>query len=556
MNTVEILHLLPYLASLGLSLVALLYAWSRHGTQGTQAFIWYAGGQSLWIFAFILEVLPWSLQGKIFWHDVQWLGELISVVAFPVFAAQYSEYHLRNSRLLFQLSLIVPILFVLLLVTDNLHHLIYTNPHARVESFFVELEYEKTPIYYAISVYRYLIAFTGVTFLVQRFRLSHILFRTQITVILIGFLIPIIGNFLNLANLHFPYELDIHPIAIALGSLVMSWGLYRFRIFDIVPVGRDKVFEDMLDPVVILGNDNLVVDINHSMLDLLGRNVNEVIGQPAKQIFADFSIPIRLYLHVTYARAESEFELNSNTVHYELTVSPLYNHDRKMVGRIFILHDITAQKELEHNLRKLNLELENRVRARTEDLSAAYDYTLEGWAKALEFRDEETEGHSRRVTEMTLKVARALDIPNDDLIHIHRGALLHDIGKMAVPDNILRKQGSLTDEELAIIRKHPEIAYQLLAPIPYLQKALEIPYSHHEKWDGTGYPQGLKNRAIPLSARIFAVADVWDALSSNRPYNKAWPREKIIQYLIDETGKHFDPQIVNTFLELVDKGEI
>lgn len=250
MNTVEILHLIPYLASLGLSLVALLYAWSRRSTQGTRAFIWYAGGQSLWIFAFILEVLPWSLQGKIFWHGIQWLGELISLVAFPVFAAQYSEYQLRNARLFFRISFIVPILFAFLLATDGLHHLVYANPHARVESFFVELEYDRTPILYAISVYRYLVAFIGIAFLMRHFRRSHILFRTQITVILIGFLIPIIGNFLNLADIHFPSDVDIHPIAIALGSLVMSWGLYRFRIFDIVPVGRDKVFEDMLDPVV------------------------------------------------------------------------------------------------------------------------------------------------------------------------------------------------------------------------------------------------------------------------------------------------------------------
>lgn len=556
MNTAEILYLFPYLASLGLSLVALLYAWSRHGAQGTRAFIWYAGGQSLWIFGFIMEVLPWGLQGKIFWHGLQWLGELLSIVAFPVFAAQYSEYRFRNARLLFRLSLVIPILFAFLLATDSLHHLVYTNLHARAESLFVELEYDKTPIYYAISVYRYLTAFTGIAFLMQRFRRSHILFRTQITVILIGFLIPIVGDFLNLAGFHFPTEIDIHPIAIALGSLIMSWGLYRFRIFDIVPIGRDKVFEDMLDPVFILDNNNLIVDLNRSMLDLLGRDVNEVIGQPAKQVFENFPIPIRMYMQVTYARAEAAFELNGKLIHYELTVWPLYNDVRQLVGRIFILHDITSQKELEHDLRDLNLELETRVRTRTKDLAASYDYTLEGWAKALEFRDKETEGHSRRVTETTLKIARALDIPEDELVHIHRGALLHDIGKMAVPDDILRKNGTLTDEERAIICKHPETAYQLLAPIPYLKKAMEIPYCHHERWDGTGYPRGLRGGEIPISARIFAVADVWDAVRSDRSYKEGWPREKAIEYIKEQSGSHFDPRIVDIFLRLVDKGEI
>ena len=227
-----------------------------------------------------------------------------------------------------------------------------------------------------------------------------------------------------------------------------------------------------------------------------------------------------------------------------------------MTGRIFISHDITALKELEQNLRDLNIDLEKRVRARTYELAEAYDTTLEGWARALELRDEETEGHSRRVTETTLKIARAMELSVEDLEHIRRGAILHDIGKMSVPDEILHKPGKLTAEERIIVQKHPGTAYDLLSPIPFLKKALEIPYSHHEKWDGTGYPQGLKARAIPLSARIFAVADVWDAIRSARPYNTAWPRDKAIAYLIEQSGTHFDPRVVNIFLDLVEKGEI
>lgn len=191
-----------------------------------------------------------------------------------------------------------------------------------------------------------------------------------------------------------------------------------------------------------------------------------------------------------------------------------------------------------------------------ESLAEAYDTTLEGWAKALELRDKETEGHSRRVTETTVAVARAMSIPEDEVEHIRRGSILHDIGKMGIPDDILRKNGPLTDEERTIVKKHPVTAYELLSPISYLSKAIDIPYCHHEKWDGTGYPRGLKGEDIPLSARIFAAADVWDALSNDRPYNKAWSREKIIQYFKDETGKHFDPMIAKLFLSMVEKGEI
>jgi putative nucleotidyltransferase with HDIG domain len=244
------------------------------------------------------------------------------------------------------------------------------------------------------------------------------------------------------------------------------------------------------------------------------------------------------------------------TIHYELTVLPIYNSRKEMTGRIYISHDITALKQLENDLRKLNTQLEERVQDRTRELAEAYDTTLEGWAHALELRDKETEGHSRRVTDTTLKMAKRLGFSEDILEQIRRGAILHDIGKMGVPDEILHKLNQLTEEEREIVKKHPEIAYKLLKPIPFLRRALEIPYSHHEKWDGSGYPQGLKGGEIPISARIFAIADVWDALSNNRPYNKAWPREKIIEYMKEQSGIHFDPRLVQLFLEMLESGEI
>ncbi len=189
------------------------------------------------------------------------------------------------------------------------------------------------------------------------------------------------------------------------------------------------------------------------------------------------------------------------------------------------------------------------------ELSLAYDTTLEGWAKALEMRDQETEGHSRRVTELSIRLAKAMGIHGHDLVHLRRGAILHDIGKMGVPDNILQKKGPLTDDEWAIMRQHPKLAYEWLRPIKYLQPALEIPLCHHEKWDGSGYPDGLKGEQIPISARIFAIVDVWDALCSNRPYRDAWPADKIIAYIQGEVGKHFDPQVVETFISLISESE-
>jgi PAS domain S-box-containing protein len=187
------------------------------------------------------------------------------------------------------------------------------------------------------------------------------------------------------------------------------------------------------------------------------------------------------------------------------------------------------------------------------ELEAAYDLTLWGWAKAVELRDQETAGHTERVTALTLRLARALRVPEEDLEHIRRGAILHDVGKLAIPDRILLKPGPLTEEEWAVMKKHPVYAYEWLSGIPFLRKALDIPYAHHERWDGSDYPRGLKGEAIPLFARIFAVVDVYDALTSDRPYRKAWPKEKALAYLQEQAGWQFDPQVVATFLRLVEE---
>jgi len=196
-----------------------------------------------------------------------------------------------------------------------------------------------------------------------------------------------------------------------------------------------------------------------------------------------------------------------------------------------------------------NSSLFNDLEQSNTELTQAYDATIQGWSRALDLRDKETEGHTQRVTELTMKLGSLFGFSETDLVHVRRGALLHDIGKMGVPDRILLKPGPLTDEEWVIMKKHPTFAYEMLSPIHYLERALSIPYCHHEKWDGTGYPRSLSGDQIPIAARIFALVDVWDALTSDRPYRAAWPNDKVLNHILSLAGTHFDPQVVKVCLE-------
>jgi putative nucleotidyltransferase with HDIG domain len=182
------------------------------------------------------------------------------------------------------------------------------------------------------------------------------------------------------------------------------------------------------------------------------------------------------------------------------------------------------------------------------ELTVGFDSTVEAFSRALEMREGEPLGHTRQVTEITISLAKVMGVSIPDQVHLRRGALLHDIGKVGIPESILIKTGELTSEEWKIIRQHPVHAYDLLFPIALLHPAIDIPYCHHERWDGSGYPQGLKEEKIPLAARIFAVVDVWDALTSDRPYRSAWPEQKAINHLREQEGKHFDPAVVSVFM--------
>jgi PAS domain S-box-containing protein len=281
--------------------------------------------------------------------------------------------------------------------------------------------------------------------------------------------------------------------------------------------------------------------------NLLGYEPEELIGQPV--------LP---YIHPEDARGLLEFlalspngditkaipyralHKNGEFIWLETTARIVYDQNGNVLEYQASSRDISERREAQIALQHALINLQD-----------AYDKTIEGWIIALDLRDKETEGHTKRVTEMAVMLAREVQCTEEEIVQIRRGALLHDMGKMGIPDEILQKPGPLSTAEWEVMRRHPQYAYQMLSPISYLNQALIIPYYHHERWNGSGYPQGLKGEEIPLFARLFAIVDVWDALSSDRPYRKRLPPKDVVKYLRDEAGKLFDPNIVETFLSLV-----
>ncbi|MCG2787251.1 MAG: PAS domain S-box protein [Anaerolineae bacterium] len=310
-----------------------------------------------------------------------------------------------------------------------------------------------------------------------------------------------------------------------------------------------KAFRISPDAIAILRlSDGEYIEINQGFSDLTGYKPEDVIGKNGLSLtlWADLDENRGYFQNMREQGEINNMEGVFKKQDGSLWIGLISSRTIEVKSELFIIsiiRDITARKRAELELQRAH-----------HDLAEAYEATIEGWSRVLDLRDKETEGHTQRVTEMTLRLARALGVSDEELVHIRRGALLHDIGKMAISDSILQKPGPLGEDEWKAMRLHPEYAHQMLYPIVYLRPALDIPYCHHEHWDGSGYPRGLKGEEIPLAARIFAIVDVWDALLSNRPYRKGSTEEAVLAYIQKHAGAYFDPRLVESFIDLYNRG--
>ena len=337
-------------------------------------------------------------------------------------------------------------------------------------------------------------------------------------------------------------------------------------------LGVDRVLELVMDTLIALMNAErgflMLREPNGSLKMRIGRGIDNVALNPEALSISN-TVVLRVAesgeaILTTNAQDDPRFGEQYSVAAYHLLsilCAPLKIKD-DLIGVIYV--DNRAHTGIFHNddlaiisafanqaaVAIDNARLFDDLQASNQELEIAYQATLEGWVRALDLRDRETEGHTQRVTVLTQRLARSMGVGEDDMVHITRGALLHDIGKMAIPDGILLKPGGLTSEERMTIQKHPIYAYEMLNPIKFLRPALDIPFCHHEKWDGSGYPRGLRGDAIPFAARIFSVVDVWDALIYDRPYRKAIAPVNVKTMITEQSGVHFDPHVVTSFFAL------
>lgn len=340
-----------------------------------------------------------------------------------------------------------------------------------------------------------------------------------------------------------PYGFLIKPVSDRELRSSIEMALYKHQIDQRMRESEERlrlITNHMLDMVSQIDAGGRYLYVSPSSFRVLGYQPADMIGRRlfdfihpfdrdhAQRVFASAFMRGEPY-RIEYRRQHAD----GHYVWLEAIGNPVFAAHGEVISLVLSSRDISDRKQAELSLRM------------------AYDATIEGWSRALDLRDRETEGHTQRVTQITIDLARQMGFSEEEIIHIRRGALLHDIGKLGVADAILHKPGPLDDDEWIKMRKHPEQALMMLSPIEYLRPALAIPYYHHEKWDGTGYPHGLAGEQIPLAARIFAVVDVWDAITSDRPYRNAWPRQQAIHYLQEQAGIYFDPKVVKAFLDLI-----
>ncbi|MCF7889780.1 HD domain-containing protein [Candidatus Bipolaricaulota bacterium] len=486
-----------------------------------------------WDLGYLLSLGAEGLSTKIFWTKFQYLGyEFVPPLWFLVIW-RYTQHRIRNHRSLL-LIFALPLLTIAFAWTNQFHGLLWQEAAVHGHLGISVLETGRGPWWLVDTLYSYSLISGGVYLLLRDTIGLPSIYKKQALVLLAGVLVPMAGNLSYLMGL--THHLDLAPLTFSITGLVFAWGVSRYRLFGVVPVARSKLLDEMNLGTLVMDKEGLLLSVNPAACSVLGCGQAD-IGEPIDELLVDHPKLLDYLRRREKTQEEVAISTGGETSYFDFKLTPLESERGYTSGWLAQFYEITSRVQAEQRLRKVTIE------------------TMEALAKTVEAKDAYTREHLDRVEKHALAVAERLDISEKRREQLRFAAVLHDIGKVRVPDGILNKQDGLTDEEYDQIKDHAEAGESIVGQVSYLQQAATIIGQHHEKFDGSGYPKGLKGDEITLEARILSVVDAYDAMRSDRPYRDALPREVAIKELKENKGTQFDPEVVDILLEMIEARE-
>ncbi|MFB6290381.1 MAG: histidine kinase N-terminal 7TM domain-containing protein [Candidatus Bipolaricaulia bacterium] len=487
-----------------------------------------------WDLGYLFSLGAEGLSTKILWTKFQYLGfEFVPPLWFLIIW-RYTQHEIRNRRSLI-LIFFLPLLTILFAWTNQFHGLLWQEMAIHGHLGFSVLETGRGPWWFVDTLYSYSLILGGVYLLLRDTIGLPSIYKKQALVLLAGVSVPVAGNLSYLTGL--THHIDPAPLSFSFTGLVFAWGISHYKLFGVVPVARSKLLDEMNLGTLVMDKEGLLLSVNPAGCSILGCGQAD-IGEPIDELLVDHPKLLDYLSRREKTQEEVAISTGGETNYFDFKLIPLESERGYTSGWLAQFYEITSRVKAEERLREVTIE------------------TMEALAKTVEAKDAYTRKHLDGVEKHALAVAERLDISEKRREQLRFAAVLHDIGKVRVPDRVLNKQDGLTDQEYDRMKTHAEAGENIVGQVGHLQRAATIIGQHHEEYDGSGYPKGLKGDEIALEARILSVVDAYDAMRSDRPYREALPKEEAIRELKENKGSQFDPEVVDILLEMIEEGEM
>jgi PAS domain S-box-containing protein/putative nucleotidyltransferase with HDIG domain len=517
-------------------------AWRRRPMAGARTFTLLMLAMMEWVFAYAMELGSPALWVKIFWDRVEFLGIVLVPLAWLILTLAYTGSGKFISWRNILLLALEPAAILSLVVSDHYYGFIWAKIELRNINSLLMLAQTPGIGFWIHTVYSYLLMFTGSILLVRILIRPLSLYRKQAISLLIAALLPWCANILPFIGIElFPY-LDLTPFVLILTGLIVTLLLFGFQFLNIVPVSYHAVIQSISDSIIVVDTDDNIIDLNPAAQNIFGCNASKIIGTPVTALLKRWNEQFLDNSHMPLADGEISVGDDEKTRYYDLRISPLKNHKGMLTGRLIVLRDITDLKNAERLKNELNA------------LQGVMSKFIQAVALIIEMKDPYTAGHERRVAKLAKAIAEKMNLEPEKIEIIHIAATLHDIGKIYIPAEILSKPGQLSKDEYNLVKTHPRAAYDILKTVDFPWSIAEIVLQHHEKMDGSGYPASLAGNNILLEAKIIAVADLVEAMTSHRPYRPSTGLDKALKEISQNRGVLYDAAVVDACIEVLKEG--